>query len=222
MSPSVTGSIADQVREADTSHRFGDKPNAIELLQEALETCRSQHEPLPGWLCGRLAAQYRAMGRCDDEVQLLEEYRDSQVAEDSRTRFDARLSKARTLAERNRRQENGAVASVRMVLTKPRRSSSRTTKTEVRDLHTFTNETRDSLWLAMHAMKAHGDNALDAALLRVNDEARSGNAPVEAIIALFQEIKGRILAGDSSGLSRADYSRALTLMFSVYFDAAAK
>ena len=58
---------------------------------------------MPGWICGRLASIYRTLKRYDDEVMLLERYRESQTTEEARTRFDARLSKARAIADRKRR-----------------------------------------------------------------------------------------------------------------------
>src|SRR5205085_6814414 len=88
--------------------------------EEALEASARLDPVLPGWLCGRLAALYRTLERYDDEVALLERYRDSQVTEEARVRYDARLSKARTIAERKRRRDSGAVASVRRVIARPR------------------------------------------------------------------------------------------------------
>ena len=52
---------------------------------------------------------YRTLKRYDDEVELLERYRESQTSEEARTRFDARLSKARAIAERKRRPLTGAL-----------------------------------------------------------------------------------------------------------------
>jgi hypothetical protein len=126
LSSSVTGSAADSAREAETLRRDGDPETAILLLEEALEaSCRTMPE-LPGWLCGRLAALYRTVGRYDDEVHLLERYRESQTSEEARSRYDARLSKARTIADRKRRSDSGALSSVRKVLGTPRRRSTPT------------------------------------------------------------------------------------------------
>jgi hypothetical protein len=80
---------------------------------------------LPGWLCGRLAVLYRSLGRHDDEVTLLERYRESQTSDDARTRYDARLSKARTLADRRRRSDSGALASIRQSIRSPRTRAAR-------------------------------------------------------------------------------------------------
>jgi hypothetical protein len=126
LSSSVTGSAADSAREAETLRRDGDPETAVLLLEEALEASRRTMPELPGWLCGRLAALYRTVGRYDDEVHLLERYRESQTSEEARSRYDARLSKARTIADRKRRSDSGALSSVRKVLGTPRRRSTPT------------------------------------------------------------------------------------------------
>src|SRR6476619_2647784 len=113
--PFMTGDAADQVREAEARHRTGDSA-AAHLLEEALAASIAVRPAYPGWLCGRLAALYRTLGRYDDEVHLLERYRESQTSEEARTRYDARLSKARTIAERKRRPDSGALDSVRASL----------------------------------------------------------------------------------------------------------
>lgn len=123
LSTHVTGAAADSAREAESLRRDGDPHTAAILLEEALEASAAVSSELPGWLCGRLAALYRTLGRHDDEVMLLERYRASQTSDDARSRYDARLSKARTIAERKRRRESGAVASVRQVLGSSRRRS---------------------------------------------------------------------------------------------------
>jgi hypothetical protein len=111
------GPAAEQVRYAEVLQRAGDAGEAVRLLELTLDSCAKTRPELPGWLCGRLAALYRALKRYDDEVLLLERYRESQTSEDARTRFDARLSKARAIAERKRRTDTRALASVRRVIT---------------------------------------------------------------------------------------------------------
>jgi hypothetical protein len=73
---------------------------------------------MPGWLVGRLAMKYRALGRYDDEVQLLERYEATQHSESMRTRYLARLSKARAMAAMRKRhtRSDGATSSVRQLL----------------------------------------------------------------------------------------------------------
>lgn len=121
LSTSVTGPAADSAREAESRRQDGDPQTAVVLLEEAIEASRHVSSELPGWLCGRLAALYRTLGRYDDEVHLLERYRESQSSEEARSRYDARLSKARTIAERKRRSDSGALSSVRKVIGTPRR-----------------------------------------------------------------------------------------------------
>jgi hypothetical protein len=120
LSAQLNGAAADSVRAADTLRHGGEPEHAALMLEEALAASLAITPVVPGWLCGRLAALYRTLGRLDDEVTLLEQYRDSQVDDDARTRYDARLSKARSLAERRRRTESGAVASVRKSIRTPR------------------------------------------------------------------------------------------------------
>lgn len=111
-----SGPAAEQVRYAEVLQRAGDASEAVCMLELTLEACARAKPELPGWLCGRLAALYRGLKRFDDEVLLLERYRESQTSEEARTRFDARLSKARAIAERKRRTETRALSSVRRVI----------------------------------------------------------------------------------------------------------
>jgi hypothetical protein len=104
------------VRYAEVLQRAGDPDEAVRMLETTLDLYALSTPELPGWLCGRLAALYRALKRYDDEVALLERYRESQSSEDARTRFDARLSKARAIAERKRRTDTRALSSVRRVI----------------------------------------------------------------------------------------------------------
>src|SRR5919107_140514 len=128
----MTGAAADQVREAEARHKIGDSAAAVQLLEEALAASIATRPAYPGWLCGRLAALYRTLGRYDDEVHLLERYRESQTSEEARTRYDARLCKARTIAERKRRPDSGALDSVRASLGRPRSRRSRSASAAAR------------------------------------------------------------------------------------------
>ena len=216
---SLKGATADQVRSAEASTRIGDAENALDLLEEALHACMSDGVPLPGWLCGRLAALYRTLERFDDEVRLLERYRDTQVVEDARARFDARLCKARTIAERRRPRDNGALASVRDVIARPRYH--RSVAHDTRDHGTeslFSAETRSALWLALTDHASANDAMLDLVLRRLNAESQSAAAPVEALLALFRHMKARLVAQGAGEMELARYTRALTRMLSVHFD----
>jgi hypothetical protein len=86
---------------------------AARLLEEVLDhSVRSTGEH-PSWICGRLASLYRQLERYDDEVALLERHRDLHLGDDARSRFTARLAKARTLAHRQRPLDSGALRTVR-------------------------------------------------------------------------------------------------------------
>src|SRR4051812_46878671 len=115
LSAHLSGRAADHAREAELSQRHGDPETAARLLEEALQASLRTRPEMPGWVCGRLASIYRTLKRYDDEVELLERYRESQTTEEARTRFDARLSKARAIADRKRRPVTGALETVRQV-----------------------------------------------------------------------------------------------------------
>jgi hypothetical protein len=115
LSANLSGNAAEHAREAELRQRRGDPQTAARLLEEALAASVSARPEMPGWICGRLASIYRTLKRYDDEVELLERYRESQSSEEARTRFDARLSKARAIAERKRRSSTGALETVREV-----------------------------------------------------------------------------------------------------------
>jgi hypothetical protein len=106
------------VQEARLAHelwRADEKREAIALLEATLESCAAINPELPGWLVLRLATAYRSLRRHDDEVSLLVRSRASQTRDVDRSRHDARLTKAQTLADRHRRTESGAVVSVRNI-----------------------------------------------------------------------------------------------------------
>jgi HD superfamily phosphodiesterase len=126
--PRVAGQSAELVREAESKQRDGDLVAAAELLERAIEHGIIAQGALPAWACGRLAAIYRSLSRYDDEVALLERYCESSVTDDAKTRFVARLSKARAIAERRRRLDNGALKTV-----KEAKSRLRTRRTTARE-----------------------------------------------------------------------------------------
>jgi hypothetical protein len=119
------GPAAEQVRLAEALQRVGATEDAAQLLEAALEVCAADAAELPGWLCGRLATLYRTLHRYDDEVRLLVRYRDSQRSEDSRGRFDARLSKARAMAERASRTDTHIIATVKRAPSRRQASADR-------------------------------------------------------------------------------------------------
>jgi hypothetical protein len=112
---SLTGAAADSAREAARCEQAGDRQGAVQLYEAALAALLRESPEVPAFLCGRLAMLYRSLGRHADEVALLEQYRDSQRADEARTRFDARLSKALALAVKNQPRDSTALASVRAI-----------------------------------------------------------------------------------------------------------
>ena len=94
LSAHLSGTAADHAREAELSQRGGDA-EAAQLLEEALEASVRARPEMPGWICGRLASIYRSLKRYDDEVGCSSGIANRRRSEEARTRFDARLSKAR-------------------------------------------------------------------------------------------------------------------------------
>jgi hypothetical protein len=112
---SLDGSAAQYTREASSLEQQDDFNGALRAYEQALAEALRQSPVVPDFICGRLAALYRRLGRYDDEVELLESYRDTQVSDRARMRFDARLSKARAIAEKRSKRESGALESVRAI-----------------------------------------------------------------------------------------------------------
>jgi hypothetical protein len=119
LSEALSGDAAERTRHAQRFEQQGLNHEAVAEYEAALMEL-GPGNPMPGFVCGRLAALYRRIARYDDEVTLLERYRESQVTDEARTRYDARLSKARAIADTKRRSDCGALASVRAL--KERRS----------------------------------------------------------------------------------------------------
>ena len=115
----TSGPTADATRAAEQAQRGGDRPDAVLLFEAALRNSLAVNPVMPVFLCGRLATLYRALMRYDDEVALLELFRETQVAETVRLRFDARLSKARA----RRAIPDARFLGARIGTCRPRRSS---------------------------------------------------------------------------------------------------
>jgi hypothetical protein len=116
----LSGSAADHVRLAELHQQDGDLTSAAGMLELALEQATHDQGEMPAWICGRLAAAYRSLARYEEEVALLERYSDTQLSDDGSSRFRARLSKARAIAERRRKPDTGALQTVREVRTRSR------------------------------------------------------------------------------------------------------
>ena len=215
---SVIGAEADQVRQAESRRRGGDPGTAIQLLEDALEASLQVTPVLPGWLCGRLAALYRTIGRHDDEVLLLERYRDSQEVDEARTRYNARLSKARTIAERKRRSDSGALDSVRALMGRP--SARRTTaqRLALAPEVAFSPGVLAAVTAALSRENGGSEQqALDHSLAQLCEEGHARDMPLEAIVA------GLKLAYDAVADARpvaprdTRYDSALLVLLSLYF-----
>ena len=208
----VTGPAADQARQAETRRRGGDPDTAVQLLEEALDASARLDEVLPGWLCGRLAALYRTLERYDDEVALLERYRDSQVTEEARVRYDARLSKACTIAERKRRRDSGAAASVRRVIDRPRLQRAIPAREPVSAVP-FKPSTLAELSRAVQSEHAF-PGLIDDALMKLCEDARAKDLSFEDIIGALKDAFGPRGSGDSS------YDAALLRVLALHFERA--
>ncbi|MEP6620222.1 MAG: hypothetical protein ABJE47_12945 [bacterium] len=103
---------AEEVHVAEQLRRVGKLAEAAVLMEQALALGLQRSPVVPGWLAGRLASLYRMLARYDDEVRMLEHYRESQVTDDHRGRYDARLSKARAIADLKRRVDSTATVSL--------------------------------------------------------------------------------------------------------------
>jgi hypothetical protein len=215
-----SGPAAEHVRYAEVLQRAGDPDEAVRMLEATLELYAGTTPELPGWLCGRLAALYRALKRYDDEVVLLERYRESQSSEDARTRFDARMSKARAIAERKRRTDTRALSSVRRVING--REDDETPSPDIRcgDDGSFPSDTVYEVREALIAT-AESDatpTPMDAALSRMCAEAHARRHPPERLVAALREI-WRATPRPPVDASRWDatYRLALTNALALYF-----
>ena len=215
---SVTGSEADQVRQAESRRRGGDPATAIRLLEDALEASLLITPVLPGWLCGRLAALYRTVGRHDDEVLLLERFRDSQEVEEARTRYNARLSKARTIAERKRRSDSGALDSVRALMSRPGARRTAEPHLEFAEPNvTFSAEVLSALTAAL-SRAGGGTQGLDAALAQLCEEGRANDLPVEAMVSGLKKAYDAVPDARPVAARDVHYDSALLVLLSLYFN----
>lgn len=181
-------------------------PSLVTVLEDALAATLRQQLEIPGWLCCRLAALYRSTARYDDEVHLLERCRSSQESEDARTRYDARLSKARTVAERKRRRESGALASVRASMNRPRsRRGGCETQTPGPDLSSGTLE-------ALARVRSTPPGQLNDVLALVCADAHANDVPIEAVIASLRDAHG-----GETGMPDSRLDRAMLVLLALYY-----
>ncbi len=216
-----SGDAAEHVRFAEVLQRAGDPAEAVRMLESTLDSYALTSPVLPGWLCGRLAALYRTLKRYDDEVLMLERYRESQSAEDARSRFDARLSKARAIAERKRRTETHALASIRCVINGRHDTHTPAMITPSTDDGAFSQETMAAVSTAFAvAATAEGTpTALTAPLATLCREVRArGYPPERLVVALKTAWQGAARPPRLSGEAwESLYRVALTQSLALYF-----
>jgi hypothetical protein len=225
LSAHLSGRAADHAREAEVRQRHGDPETAARLLEEALEASLRTRSEMPGWVCGRLASIYRTLKRYDDEVELLERYRESQTSEEARTRFDARLSKARAIAERKRRPVTGALQTVREV----RHRSSQRRRTPPRGPAAVTTneappssaiETQVELRAALADCSPNAAARRRAALAALCAEAHAESVHMEHIVASLKQTWTELpIPDDVTPEEWQDrYSSSLVELLALYFE----
>jgi hypothetical protein len=191
LSAHLSGNVAEHAREAELSQRHGDPETAARLLEEALMASLRTRPEMPGWVCGRLASIYRTLKRYDDEVELLERYRESQTSEEARTRFDARLSKARAIAERKRRPVTGALETVRQVRhrsSQRRRSAPRAQQVAAaNDAALAQSRGHAALRAAFTDRSTRGAERIRTALSTLCNVAHEGNIQMEHLVTALKE-----------------------------------
>jgi hypothetical protein len=223
------GGGASETRAAEALQKHGDLPTATRLLEAALESSLEINSVIPGWLCGRLAAMYRTLGRYDDEVHLLERYRETQASEEARTRYDARLSKAKAIAHKKRRSDSTALSSIRGLATKHRRSNGGADLTldsrpadpaPPRPL--FSESIFTLLRAALRLPAAHPDaqTTLRDVVSELCNEARTADYRADHLVDAIKTAwtASPPPAGWTDSEWRARYEHALAWCISVYFD----
>ena len=110
---SFTGDLGDLVRDAMKRGADGQSHEAALLYERAFSLALSGKSDIPPSIVGRLAVLYRRLGRYDDEIFLLERYRDSLTNDELQARYRSRLTKAYALASHHQLTDSVALASVR-------------------------------------------------------------------------------------------------------------
>jgi hypothetical protein len=218
----LSGTAAEHAREAELRQRDGDPESAARLLEGALEASLRVRAEMPGWICGRLASIYRTLKRYDDEVELLERYRESQSSEEARTRFDARLSKARAIADRKRRSSTGALDTVRQVRfrsSQRRRSPSRSHQAIPGSLASPATPAEAELRAALRDLSPAGDARLRTALTSMCADAHAGSSHMEDLVITLKRAWTEPPRPDtlSDDEWHERYSSALVELLALYF-----
>ena len=215
-----SGTAAEQVRFAELLQRAGADEDAVHMLESALEVYVASTPELPGWLCGRLAAMYRTLKRHDDEVRLLVRFRDSQRSEEARSRFDARLSKARALAERKMKSETQMLTSVRSAVSRRSQQAQAPLDRSATALG-FEADTLDALRdVLCQPMTESELGPIDAVLSRFSNEAKALSYPPDRLVAVLKALwlTTPAPAALDPAAWRTRYRIALTRSLALYFD----
>jgi hypothetical protein len=169
---------------------------------------------------------YRTLKRYDDEVMLLERYRESQTSEEARTRFDARLSKARAIADRKRRPVTGALETVRQVRRRSkerRRGPSRAASLSAVTAGPALTPIQAELRAALLDLSPEGEARLRRCLAQLCAEGHEEGLQMEDLVATLKSAWSAApvppeLAEDGW---RARWSNALVMVLAMYFGEAA-
>jgi hypothetical protein len=199
---------------------------AAQLLEEALEASIRTRPEMPGWICGRLASIYRSLKRYDDEVMLLERYRESQTTEEARTRFDARLSKARAIAERKRRPLTGALETVRQVRRRSkerRRGPARAAVVAMTNASAGLTPAQAALRAALLDLSPNGESRLHACLAQLCAEGHERDLQMEDLVSTLKTAwEAAPLPPDISPEAWSERrSNVLVALLAIYFGEAA-
>jgi hypothetical protein len=218
----MIGAVADSARSAEVLQRNGNPADAVVILEEALAASLVIRPELPGWLCGRLAALYRTLGRYDDEVHLLERYQASQTTDEARARYEARLSKARAIAMRKRPRQSGALDSVRQTLDRPRRTSQPIKVVESNTTEAVVLPSTDERLSCLRELFASSletfDARLDGVLVDLCSGARAQQIPLEQLVAGVRAASDATIDPLAEAGSVNDrFSHALVRLVAVYF-----
>jgi hypothetical protein len=157
---------------------------------------------------------------------LLERYRESQTSEEARTRFDARLSKARAIADRKRRPVTGALETVRQVRRRSkerRRGPSRATALAAVAAGTGLTSAQRELRTALLDTSPMGETRLRHCLADLCAEARDEGLQMEDLVSSLKSAWAATPVPPELTEEgwRERWSNSLVMLLALYFGEAA-
>jgi hypothetical protein len=157
---------------------------------------------------------YRSLERYDDEVRLLERYRDSQHDDALRLRFDARITTARALANRHRKRHAGSRPPAGPPSTQPVAAAAFADAVSIHAVAAVRAALTDM------ALDQGSSSQLHAALARLCDEARDRGFLAEHVVIALKDVWRGIRRPFLVGPVEWDmvYQRALRMTLDIYFD----